>query len=114
MQNNVTRSCCAMQPHHLPDVALSLLTTFAADGTTTNTTAAADAAACTASTAVPASELPKLQALANTPADSARGVLDPNGPCSQLASALAALGLTANTSTFLSEVNEPLLTSVQC
>lgn len=89
------------------------LTPAAADGTTTNTTGSTDAAACMPSTTVPASELLRLQALADTPADGSTAVTDPSGPCGQLASALAELGLTANASTFLFEVSDKCYSVVQ-
>jgi hypothetical protein len=84
----------------------------AADGTTTNTSGSTSAAACILSTAsVPAEEIPRLEALANTPASGSlrrrtlKAVTDPTGACGKLASALADLGLVANASTFLAEVS---------
>jgi hypothetical protein len=86
-----------------------------ADGTTTNVTGATAASACINATVVPASEMPRLLALANTPPDNSssgsrrlQGAVDPNGPCGMLAAALAELNLVANASTFLAEVRRKL------
>jgi hypothetical protein len=59
---------------------------------------------------VPAEELPRLEALANTPAGSSlrrrglKAVTDPNGQCAKLAAALVEVGVVSNVSAFLSEV----------
>jgi hypothetical protein len=87
----------------------------------TNVTGATDASACINATVVPASEMPRLLALANTPPDNSssggrrlQGAVDPNGPCGVLAAALAELGLVANASTFLAEVRRKLAYKKTC
>jgi hypothetical protein len=102
--------CYCWLQHCSPSTLTAILA--AADGTTTNTTGSTDSAACAAASAVPTSELARLQNLADTPADSSKAVTDPTGPCGLLASALADLGLVANASIFLSEVTYLLVTDI--